>query len=55
MALRGFNIGFLGVGIADCSIKVVISPGVLLVSRDIISKFVLWTLASKTDMPLKIM
>jgi hypothetical protein len=28
---------------------------VLLVRRDIISKFVLWTLAPKTDMPFEIM
>jgi hypothetical protein len=40
---------------AECSIKVVIPAGVLLVRRQIISKLVLWTLAPKTDMPLKTM
>jgi hypothetical protein len=30
-------------------------PGVLLVRREIISKFVLGTLAPETDMPLEIM
>jgi hypothetical protein len=33
----------------------VIPPGVLLVRRDIISKFVLWTLTTKTDMLLEMM
>jgi hypothetical protein len=33
----------------------VIPPGVFLVRRDIISKHVLWTVAPKTDMPLKMM
>jgi hypothetical protein len=33
----------------------VIPPGVLLVRRDIISKFVLWRLALKTDMLLEMM
>jgi len=55
MARREFGIGCLGVGIAERSIEVVIQPGVLLVRRDIISKFVLWTLAPKTDMPLEMM
>jgi len=55
MARREFGIGCLGVGIAECSILVVIPPGVLLVRRDILSKFVLWTLAPKTDMPLRMM
>jgi len=55
MARREFGIGCLGVGIAERSIYVVIPPGVLLVRRDIISKFVLWTLAPKTDMPLEMM
>jgi len=45
MARREFGIGSLGVGIAEHSIYIVIPPGVLLVRRDIISKFVLWTLA----------
>jgi len=55
MARREFGIGCLRVGIAERSIYVVIPPGVLLVRRDIISKFVVWTLAPKTDMPLKMM
>jgi len=55
MARREFGIGCLGVGIAEDSIEVVIPPGVLLVRRHIISKFVLWTLAPKTDMPLEMM
>jgi hypothetical protein len=33
----------------------VILPGVLLVRRHIISKFILWTLTPKTDMPLEMM
>jgi hypothetical protein len=48
-----FGIGWLGVGIAERSILVVIPPGVLLVTRDLISKFLLWTLAPKSDMLLK--
>jgi len=55
MARQEFGIGSLGVGIAERSILVVISPGVLLVRRDIISKFVLWTLAPGTDMSLEMM
>jgi hypothetical protein len=55
MARQEFGIRCLGVGITERSIYVVIPPGVLLVRWDIISKFVLWTLAPKTDMPLKIM
>jgi hypothetical protein len=55
MAPREFGIGCLGVGIAERSIQVVIPLGVLLVRRYIMSKFVLWTLAPKTDMPLKMM
>jgi hypothetical protein len=35
--------------------KVVIPQGVLLVRMHLISKFVLWALAPKTDMPLEIM
>jgi hypothetical protein len=52
---RKFGIGCLGVGIAERSIKVVILPRVLLVRMHIISKFVLWTLAPKTDMSLEMM
>jgi hypothetical protein len=55
MARQEFGIGCLGVGIAEHSIEVVIPPRVLLVRRDIISKFVLWTLTPKTDMPLEMM
>jgi hypothetical protein len=51
MVRTEFGIGCLGVGIAERSIKVVIPPGVLLVRMHLISKFVLWTLAPKTDMP----
>jgi hypothetical protein len=55
MVQRDFGIGCLGVGIAERSISVVIPPGVLLVRRDIILKFVLLALAPKTDMPLEMM
>jgi hypothetical protein len=55
MARREFGICCVGVGIAERSIYVVIPPGVLLVRGDIISKFVLWTLAPKTDMSLDMM
>jgi hypothetical protein len=48
MARRPFGIVSLGLGIAERSILVVISPWVLLVRRDIITKFVLGTLAPKT-------
>jgi hypothetical protein len=54
-ARREFGIGCLGVGIADGSILVVIPPWLLLVRRHIITKFILWTLAPKTDMPLDMM
>jgi len=55
VAQRDIGIGCLGVGIAERSIEVVIPPGVLHVRTDIISKFVLWTLAPKTDMLLEMM
>ena len=55
MARREFHTSCLGVGIAEGAIWVVIPPGMLLVRRDIISKFVLSTLAPKTDMPLVMM
>jgi hypothetical protein len=55
MARREFCIGFLGIGIAEHSLQVVILPGVLVVRMHIISKFVLWTLTTKTDMPLEMM
>jgi len=54
-ARREFGISRLGVGIAERSIQVAIPPGVLLVRRDIISKFISWTLAPKTDRPLEMM
>jgi hypothetical protein len=55
MGRREFGIGCLGVGIVERSIYVVIPPGVLIVRRAIISKFVLWTLTLKTDIPLEMM
>jgi hypothetical protein len=55
MVRRALGIGCLGVGIAERSMYVEIPPGVLLVRRDIFSKFVLGTLAPKTDMLLEIM
>jgi hypothetical protein len=45
--------GCLGVGIAEHSLLVGIPAGVLCGRRDIISKFVLWTLVLKTDMSLE--
>jgi len=51
----GIGIGCLGVGNGNSSICVLIPLGVLLVRRDTIYKFVLWTVAPKTDMPLEIM
>jgi len=55
MALREFGISCWCVDIAEHSIWVVIPPGVLLVRRDIILKFVLWTLAPRINMPLEMM
>jgi hypothetical protein len=55
MARREFAIGWLEVVIAECSSSIVIPLEVLLVRRDIITKFVLWTLAPTTDMPLEMM
>jgi hypothetical protein len=55
MTRRKFNTGCFGVGIAERSIQVVILPGAFLVRRNIISKFVLWTLTPLTDMPLEMM
>jgi hypothetical protein len=49
------GIGCHNVGIAECSIYVLIQPGVLLGTRDIMSNFVLWALALKTGMPLMMM
>jgi hypothetical protein len=43
------------VGIAERSIQVVISPGVLLARMHIMSKFILSTLDPKTDMSLEMM
>jgi hypothetical protein len=53
MSWRAIGIGWLGVGIAEVSILVVIPPGVLLVRRDIISNFILWRLRSKMNIVLK--
>ena len=55
MVRQEFGIGCRGVGITEHSIYIVIPLGVLLVRRNIICKFVLWTLAPKTDMPLEMM
>jgi hypothetical protein len=55
MARREFGIGCLGVGITERSIYFVIPLEVLLVRIHIISKFILWTLAPKTNMVPKIM
>jgi len=55
MVRREFGTGCLGVGIAERLIHVVIPLGVLLVRRDIISKYILWILAPQTDMPLEMM
>ena len=53
MMQQVFGIGCLGVGIAEHLILVVIPLGVSLVMRNIISKFVIRTLAPKTDTPLE--
>jgi hypothetical protein len=50
-----FGIACLGVGIAEFSRSVVIPPGVLLARRDVISNFVLGTVALKTAMSLDMM
>jgi hypothetical protein len=55
MLRRELGSGCLGFGIVGHSIYVVILPGVLVVRRDIVSKFILWTFAPKTDMPLEMM
>ena len=55
MVPREFGISCLEVGIDERSIQVVIPLGVLLVRMHIISIFILWTLAPKTDMPLVMM
>jgi hypothetical protein len=55
MVRREFCIGCIGVRITEHSVLVVIPPGVLLVMRHIISKFVLWTLAPNTGMPPEMM
>jgi hypothetical protein len=52
MARQELGIGCLGVGFTERSIYVVILLRMLLVKRHINSKFVLWTPAPKTDMPL---
>jgi hypothetical protein len=55
MARREFDFGCLGVGIIELSILVVNPPGLLLVRRLITSKFIVGTLAPKTDMLLEMM
>jgi len=55
MAQGQFSLSFLGVGIVQHTIQVVIPPGVLLVRRDIIAKFVLWRLVQSTAMLLEMM
>jgi hypothetical protein len=55
MARRELGIGCVGVGIAERSLLGVIPLWVLVGRRDIISKFILWTLPPKTDMSLEIM
>jgi hypothetical protein len=53
MARREFVIGCFDVGIAERSTYVVIPLWVLLVRRDIISKFILWIVAPKPDKSLE--
>jgi len=55
VARRELGIRCLGVGIAERAIQLVVPPGGLLLSMHIIAKFVLWTLAPTTDMPLEMM
>jgi hypothetical protein len=55
VALGEFSIRCLGIGVVEHSIYVLIPPGVLIFGRDIIPKFVLWTLASKTNILLEMM
>jgi hypothetical protein len=55
IAHRAHGIIRLGVGTAGCLVQVTILPGVLLGRRDIISKFVLWTLAPNPDLLFKMM
>jgi hypothetical protein len=52
---RDFGIDCLAVGITEHSIQVVIPAGVSLVRTDIITKFVLWKVAPKTNMPVEMM
>lgn len=53
MGPRQLDIGCHRVGIADLSILVMILQGVFLVRRDTIPTLVIWTLAPKTDTPLR--
>ena len=55
MARPEFGMGHLGGGIAQRSIYILILPVVLVVRRDTISKFPLWTITPKTDIPLQMM
>jgi hypothetical protein len=49
-----FDVACHAVGIAECSIFVVVMPGVLIISRDILSNARIWTLLPKTHLPLEI-
>ena len=53
MARQEFVTSCIVICIVEHSIQVVIPPGVLLVTSDIISKFVRWTFAPYTGMPLE--
>jgi hypothetical protein len=53
MARREFDVGCLGVGIAERSMSVVIPPGVLVVRSNMISECILSAFAPKINMPLE--
>jgi hypothetical protein len=55
IARREFSIIFIGFGITERSMQVVIPPVVLLVRMQIISQFILWTLTPQTNMSLEMM
>jgi hypothetical protein len=55
MARPVFGIHCVAVARAEHDIYVVIPHGVLLIRRQILAKFVLWTLAPQTTMALEIM
>jgi hypothetical protein len=52
---QSFGISWVGLGITDHVIQVIALPGMLVVRRDIISEFVRWTLAPKSDVALEMM